>query len=168
MVSAINGVYQYSNIYQDLYFGTSISASQLDDLMRKFGIVQTGNEKDDLSALYEAMYSYYESELTSKQVSNAQQKQQEMSNVQWASVMKEVGLTATGDITTDYEAFLAQIKALEDAATSQEDKAEIQAFASQAQSYFVGQTSVNTSLQGGGVSINSVVSSVDNAFTSLY
>ncbi len=142
-VSAINGNYQYTNTYQSQFFSTTISASNLNDLMRQFGVVQTGDEYSDVQALYNTMYSYYTGQIDSQQQANSKSDSTDTNNVAWASVMNEVGLTPKGNLSDDYAAFNAQIQALEESAQTDSDKNEIQAFASQSQSYFVESTNSN-------------------------
>src|SRR5574344_750032 len=164
-VGAVSGMYQYSNSYQYLFFGTTITAESLNMLMRQYNIIQTGDEYTDMLALYEAMYSQASTKLDSTKSSQQQSAAQSAaSNAPWGVVMQEVGLTVTGDLQTDYAAFNAQIKAMEQALTSDKDKQELQAFVAAAQTYFTEGAGSSTT---GTVSSAEIVASVNKAFAGL-
>lgn len=146
-VSAVNGVYQYTQSYQSQFFGSAVSTDRLNQLMKEYGIQQTGDQHKDIENLYEAMYGYYSQQSQGVQQFNQQDNQtqstQNATSVPWASVMEEVGLTPTGDLEKDYATFNAKIQELEGSVQSDEDKSKIDAFATEAQSVFT-QTNNNT------------------------
>jgi hypothetical protein len=145
LVSAVNGVYQYSTTYQMQIFGNSISNDDLNDLMSQFGISQTGDEYLDISELYDAMYAFYQTQQNS-QINSQAQNGENATNVPWADVMKEVGLSATGNLDDDYSNFTKTISSIEDSTKNEQDKAEVAAFAQTAQSYFVQNNSSETQM----------------------
>lgn len=117
-VSAISSNFYYSPSVQYEYFGTTVSESRIQDLMRMYGIEQTGDSEYDMRALYNVMYSFASSQLDALQaVYNRQQQVQESdeteaqdsASVPWAGLMGQVGLPVTGVYDTDYDAFNMQI-----------------------------------------------------------
>ena len=144
-MSLVSAVTSYSSPYQYQYFGTTVSNERLKTLMERYGITQTG-DSSDIQALYEAMYSEASSEVDS---ANAYQYRQELAssqaaqaaastNIPWASLMSRVGLTATGDLETDYEKFSTKIFEMQaSGAASQQDQAYISQLISQASVVFV-------------------------------
>lgn len=117
-VSAISSNFYYSPSVQYEYFGTTVSESRIQDLMRMYGIEQTGDSEYDMRALYNVMYSVASNELDAIQaVYNRQQQVQESdeteaqdsASVPWADLMGQVGLPVTGVYETDHDAFNMQI-----------------------------------------------------------
>lgn len=148
-ISAVSS-YSYSPTVEYQYFGASTSDDQIQTLLQEYGIQKSGDPNADLLALYNAMYpeavhKAQNSKATS-QTNNNQQVQnssqttdaQNSSNVPWANLMTQVGLYATGDLSTDYQAFSDKISAMQSSgATSQQDKATIGQLVSEASSVFV-------------------------------
>lgn len=145
-----NNMYAYSSNVVYEYFGTNISGKQLQDLMEQYGIYQTGDSDTDIKALYDAMYADAKNQVNSSQPStstNNTQKTQpsnqgagvsDSSNVPWANLMSQVGLFATGNLTTDYEAFSDKIsKMISSATLSQQDRANIAQLIAEASMVFV-------------------------------
>ncbi len=118
-VGAVNGVYQYTYDYVNQFFDVNVSNARINQLMRDFHIIPTGNQYQDLQALFSAMYNYYSVQATP--VQNNQNNQ-----LPWAPLMQKVGLTPTGDLYTDKTAFMVRIDQLQGVAKngSQEDTAE--------------------------------------------
>jgi hypothetical protein len=118
-ISSLTSTVSYSTATEYEYFGTTFSDSEIQQLLSRYGITQTGNSDTDLRALYEAMYSQAKtsanSAIPSVQNQNTQQNTQvqNSSNVPWANLMSQVQLTATGDLKTDYKAFTEKINTIE-------------------------------------------------------
>lgn len=152
IVSAISSYSNASSVeYQ--YFGTSISDSELESLMQQYGIQVTGDADTDIRELYEAMYSVAANDVQSSQSSsqvqsnqNSQETEgQNASNVPWANLMTQVGLSATGDLSTDYEAFSGRISAMQSSsATSADMQATINQLMAEANVVFVQQANSST------------------------
>lgn len=118
IVSSVSSNFYYSPSVQYEYFGTTVSESRIQDLMRMYGIEQSGDSEYDMRALYSAMYSMASNQLDALQaVYNRQQqvqesdetKAQDSGSVPWADLMGQVGLPVTGVYDTDYDAFNMQI-----------------------------------------------------------
>lgn len=141
--------YSYSTTVEYQYFGASLSDADIQQLLSDYGIQQSGDSDYDLEQLYDAMYSTAVDNAQNAQASslanNTQQPQnsqaaeaQNSTNVPWANLMTQVGLYATGDLSTDYQAFNNKITAMQaSGATSQQDKATIGQLVSEASSVFV-------------------------------
>lgn len=153
-ISAVSSVtsYSYSTAVENQYFGTSISESQLQILMDRYMIKQTGDSEIDLRALYNAMYPEASSKAQSSSASastNQSQKTQSgqenqaidaqnANNVPWANLMNQVGLYATGDMTKDYEAFGDKISQMQSSgATDSKMQATINQLVAEAAIVFV-------------------------------
>lgn len=152
-VNAISS-FSYSSSIQYQYFGMSISNEQLQTLMEKYGIIQTGDSYTDIRALYQAMYSDAKSTVTQseaatgnqQQTGSSQSAQEDPNSVPWANLMSQIGLSATGDINKDYASFNDKISAMQSSpALSQQDKATINQLASEASIVFVQQNTSSTS-----------------------
>jgi len=129
--------YNYDATSQYKFFGTTVSNERLQQLMQQYGIMQTGDSQIDLDALFQAMYPNAVSDVTSAaQSSQAPQKTEgpekntktqeaAATEVPWANLMGQVGLVATGDLATDYEAFNTKLTAMQLSATTPEQKATI-------------------------------------------
>ncbi|HNW26586.1 MAG TPA: hypothetical protein PLG15_06615 [Candidatus Gastranaerophilaceae bacterium] len=117
-VGAVNGVYQYTYDYVNQYFNVNVSNARINELMQEFGILPTGNQEEDLRALFNAMYNYYSQQAPVQNNPNTP--------VPWAPLMQKVGLTPTGDLATDHSAFMVRIDQLQGIAKngSQEDTTE--------------------------------------------
>lgn len=137
----VGAVNSYSSVLQYRYFDTAISATQIQDLMKKYGITPTGDQDLDLRELRNAMYSDAKNKVTSA-VNNVNQAQENQasgngSNVPWANLMLQTGLPVTGDFNTDYQAFTNKIFEMKMSATTPQDKAIISQLVSQAEIVFV-------------------------------
>lgn len=153
-IGAISSSY-YSQPTQDLYLGTSVSNTQIHDLMKEYGLYETGNTAFDLQQLHKAMYSKASSDLEAARAAANQQAQalqqnsqptgaQNASNVPWAALMNQVGLSATGDLETDIQSFNNKISAMQLSATSPKDKASINLLEAEASIVFVQQDQSTT------------------------
>lgn len=146
-----SSAYNYSTTEYD-YFGTTISNSRLQDLMEQYGIKPTGDSDVDIKALYQAMHSTASSNISQAQAASQEQKDsqataaQNSNNVPWATLMSQIGLSATGKFDTDYTAFNNRISSMSVNASSQQDKASINQLQAQASIVFVqqNQTTQNT------------------------
>lgn len=144
-VGAISSTYTYSTSVQYQYFGTTVSNDRIQDLMKQYGIKQTGDEEYDVQALYEAMMSAASSEAQNTQsISNQGQVQQSQqtdaqnaSNVPWADLMEQVGLSVTGNYDDDYDAFNSQIQTMKMSAVNPQQLASISQLEAQASVVFV-------------------------------
>lgn len=153
-VSSINS-YRYSTSVEYKYFGTTFSDQNLQDLMRQYGIIQTGDSDVDLKALYQAMYSSATSQATAASASKNShlakpeeiqaQAAQNANNVPWATLMNQVGLSPTGDLATDLTAFNNKISQMMASATTQQEKANLYQLAAEASIVFVQPESVSQS-----------------------
>lgn len=166
-VGAINyspSSYYYTSASQGRIFGTSVSDDSIQILMDQYNIKQTGNQDYDLQQLYNAMYSDAESYVTSvktaanqKQIQENKSEQeaveaQNASNVPWATLMQQIGLSATGNLTADYNAFNNTISIMQASARTPQEKASISQLQSQASVVFVQSDQSGTSFQGQGSS----------------
>jgi len=109
-ITAINGIYDYGATYQRQFFGSTISAQKLNELMEEYGIHQTGNAYTDIKELYKAMYGDYSQQATASAAQQAAQ-QPEM-RYPWEGVMAKIGLAATGNYETDKAAFDSALRQL--------------------------------------------------------
>lgn len=134
-VVALNGNYQYTTAYMQKVFGSAISISNLNYLMRDFGVNQTGDEQTDLQALYSAMRSYYanNTEVTSAMAGSNQMSQ---TNRPWEVLMQQVGLTPVGDVQIDYAKFQDAVKLMISQAVRPEEKQYFLGLLAQGQSVF--------------------------------
>lgn len=146
-IGAVGGVYSYTNFsYQYQLFSSAVSSDKLNDLMRQYGVIQTGDELSDLQALYAAMYSNIQTNAASAVNSSNQIEGTDAENVPWADVMKSVGLYPTGTMEDDYYAFTNRIDELE-ASQSSSDNATLEEIRSEGESLFAqasGQTTNST------------------------
>lgn len=144
-VSSINSYYQYSSSVQYSYFGTTISEARLQQLMKDYGIQQTGDAYTDIKTLYQVMYgsaaANVQENTPAKEVKHKQNPQSTeaaaSTNVPWATLMNQVGLSATGDLATDYQAFSNRISAMQAGATTPQQKADISQLVAEATVVFV-------------------------------
>lgn len=155
-ISAISSNYSYFQKYQDQFFGGTISVSQFEFLMRKYGVKESGDTYKDVQALYQAMYASADSEVIAASTPSIQNQPkvqkpsqatdaQNSSNVPWASLMGQVGLTVTGDLDKDYAAFTAKISTMQaSAAQSPKDQAMINQLIAEAGVVFVQQDQSST------------------------
>ncbi len=145
-VSSINYASMYSTSVEYNYFGATISSSKLQALMQQYGIKQTGDSETDLRALYNAMYADAQVQATaqaSSASSSSTQQSQAQSSVPWANIMAQVGLSATGELGTDLEAFNQKINEMQvsfAAVQSQEGMAFVNQLSAEAAVVFVQQT----------------------------
>lgn len=140
--------YTYSTTFQYQYFGNIVSNDRIDELMKQYGIVQSGDKQADLRALYNAMYSNAQTEVlgSTAAIQSGQAVQpEEAQNVPWANLMKQVGLSASGELDTDYDAFNEKIEAMKLSATSPMDKANINQLEAESAIVFVQQDQSVTS-----------------------
>lgn len=145
-VSSINS-FRYSTSVEYKYFGTTFSDQTLQDLMRQYGIIQTGDSDTDVKALYQAMYSSAITQTTAAKASGKPQhakpeesqssSAQNANNVPWATLMNQVGLSPTGDLATDLTAFNNKISQMMASATTQQEKANLYQLAAEASIVFV-------------------------------
>lgn len=120
-IGAIGSFSYSSSLYKKL--DTGLTDVQIQELMKKYGIKPTGNKSADLQALYQAMCADIVSSTNANQyVANQNQNTQNCThakaasaetNVPWAALMAQVGLTATGNYDKDYEAFNDRIEAMQ-------------------------------------------------------
>lgn len=144
-VSSVNSYYQYSSSVQYNYFSTTVSADRLQDLMKQYGIQQTGDPDADIRALYQVMYSTAAADVQyntpAKEVKHKEHSQPTeaaaSTDVPWATLMNQVGLSATGDLATDYLAFSNKIAVMQASATTPQQKADISQLVAQATIVFV-------------------------------
>lgn len=137
----------YSSSIEYKYFGTTIPSDRLQDLMERYGIIQTGDSETDLRALYQAMMGDAVSELKNSQAATDTRSKvgepsqatqaQNSSNIPWATLMGQIGLSATGNFATDYQAFNDKISAMNASATTPQDKASINQLVAQATVVFI-------------------------------
>lgn len=122
-VGAVNGVYQYNSNAIFQMFSVSVSPDRINELMKKYGVMATGNEYTDLRALFQAMFNYF-----SRQIDNSlsnpsgQVAQQAASAVPWAPLMHAVGLKPTGNLYDDHNKFNVKINELEKTSYGNSDK----------------------------------------------
>ncbi|MDD3435674.1 MAG: hypothetical protein PHC64_00825 [Candidatus Gastranaerophilales bacterium] len=160
-VNAI-GNYYYSPAIQYHYFGTVVSNEQIRILLKKYGIDPTGDSLIDLRALYEVMYSVAKKNVTSQQAPSSATGSQAVNagnsiNVPWASLMSQVGLSATGNLTADYEAFSNKISALQaSGALSQQNQASVDMLISQAAVVFVSRSDSSSQSQKSSQNVSNV------------
>ncbi len=109
-ITAINGIYDYGATYQRQFFGSTISAKKLNELMEEYGIHQTGNAYSDMKELYKAMYGDYSQQATAAAAQQAAQQPQ--ARHPWEEVMAKIGLAATGDYAKDKAAFDSALRQL--------------------------------------------------------
>lgn len=154
-VSSVNSYYQYSSSVQYNYFSTTVSAERLQDLMKQYGIQQTGNPDADIRALYQAIYGAAAADAQyntpAKEVKHKEKPQATeaavSTEVPWATLMNQVGLSATGDLDTDYTAFCNKIAVMQASATTPQQKADISQLVAQATIVFVQPESTQASPQ---------------------
>lgn len=151
-VGAVSSTTIYSSSLQYKYFHTVLSESQVQDLLRKYGILPSGNADTDLDNLYNIMYAQASKDaseaigsLASTQQQQPQQqktKQVEQSSQElpWATLMSQVALTATGDLDKDYASFNEKISLMSASATTPQDKANVAQLQAQASIVFVQNT----------------------------
>lgn len=146
---SVNAISAYSSATQYKYFSAVVSTSQLQSLMEKYGIRTTGDQDKDLEALYQVMYSEAASEaaetlgsVATQPVNNQTVQDAASTQIPWANLMTQVGLSATGNLEDDYAAFNNQINAMKaSGASSQSDRAYISLLMAQAGVVFVQDTS---------------------------
>lgn len=141
-VSAISSIYTSYQSYQNQFFGGTISESQFEYLLRKYGITTTGNAYKDVEALYNAMRAQADTEVagstaSSNQAQKSQKQQEQTASIPWANLMSRVGLAATGELQDDYNLFTSKISSMQaSAASSPQDKAYIAQLSAEAQIVF--------------------------------
>lgn len=151
LISAVRN-YSYSTYIQDKILGYTLSDSELQALMEKYGVMPTGDSDLDIQALYNAMYSKAESIANAAQPTpTAPQKNestQPQNNVPWANLMKQMDIEVTGNLATDNNTFNQKISAMKVSATTPQDKASISMLEAEAKIVFVQQDqSVQANLQ---------------------
>ena len=156
-------LYQYSTSYnydttsQYKYFGMVVSDERLQQLMLKYGIIETGDSKNDLDALYKAMYPNAVSQATAasqanqvnpaaKEPSKTAETNGATASIPWANLMGQVGLVPTGDLAVDYVAFGNKLAVMQASATTQDQKANIWLLQAEAAIVFTPPTSTTTAL----------------------
>lgn len=155
-------LYQYSTSYnydttsQYKYFGMVVSDERLQQLMVKYGIIETGDSKNDLDALYKAMYPNAVTQATTAaQASQTKQAAPQTktaetngatATIPWANLMAQVGLVPTGDLATDYVAFGNKLSVMQASATTQDQKANIGLLQAEAAIVFTPPTNATTAL----------------------
>lgn len=147
-ISAISSNYSYFEKYQTQFFGGTISVSQFEYLMQKYGITPTSDSYKDVQALYQAMSKAADAEVMGSVATqgpqqappNTQAEAQSASNCPWASLMSRIGLAATGELGNDLAAFNSKLSAMQaSGAASNQDKALIAQLSAEAASVFVPQ-----------------------------
>jgi hypothetical protein len=151
-VNAISNYnYTYSTTYdtseQYKYFKAIISNDQIKELLLKYGITSSGDSATDLNALYQVMATDVKSQLQATSANASSQTQQQNNSqtasnttiVPWANLMSQVGLSPTGDLSTDYESFNNRIQVMLSGAQSQQDKANVYQLEAEASIVFVQQ-----------------------------
>lgn len=133
-VGAVMGVYQYTGVYQAQFLPSTITNDQLNALMRQYGIKQTGDEYTDIKALYEAMYQDIARSGATQGVKTENQMEQ---IYPWASLMKQLGLGATGDFSKDYSVFMNALNTQQAAAKTPAEKSRLNLIQRMAQVVFV-------------------------------
>lgn len=138
-VGAVSSSYSYSyaTSFQYQYFGTVVSDERIQELMQQYGIQQTGDKQNDLQALYKAMFSAAKTSAVDAAPQQQSQAASGSADVPWATLMNQVGLSVSGDFSTDYQAFNSKISAMQLSATSAHDKAIINQLVAEAQIVFV-------------------------------
>lgn len=150
-VQSINGVYQYTDMYQAQFLPSGITNDQLNILMKRYNIPQTGDDYTDLKALYTAMYQDIERNGEMQGVQTSAQKEE---MIPWASLMSQIGLSATGDYSKDYSNFLNTLTRLQSEAKTPAEKSRLNLVEKMAQFAFVQQQNpVNTVMQLTGAQI---------------
>lgn len=138
----VGAITSYSSVLQNQYFGCIISSANIQNLMLKYGIQITGDPELDIKALYAAM------RLRASTIANTKAQQAsadqptdntQNSNIQWATLMNQIGLSATGNLATDYAAFSNKISTMQLSATTPQEKANINQLQAQANIVFVQQ-----------------------------
>ena len=128
-VGTATPINSYSSINQAQFFTGTVSNDRLSALMKEYGVQPTGNEYNDLQSLYKAMYNYFSQYGTpsASNLSSQPSQAQQAANAPWAPLMKQVGLSATGDLKSDYAAFLAKVSALQgNTSATQSEKTSLQ------------------------------------------
>lgn len=132
--------YNYSSSYQISFFGTSISASRIAELMDKYNIEQTGDQYADLQALYNAMAAEATQTAVKASTQNSTEKKVETNQAPpWSNIMAQVGLELTGSKETDHYNFNQRISQLLTSATTPQNKATIQQLQAEAAIVFTQQ-----------------------------
>ncbi len=154
-VGAVSSSYSYSyaTSFQYQFFGTVVSDERIQELMKLYGIQQSGNKEYDLQALYKAMLSSAKIDANDASAQQPVQAGAQSANVPWATLMNQVGLAVTGDFTTDYQLFNNKISTMQLSATSAKDKAFINQLVSEAQIVFVPPTSSGPAPKASGADI---------------
>lgn len=149
-VGAVSSTTIYSNSLQYKYFHTVLSDAQVQDLLRNYGILPSGDADIDLDNLYNVMYAQASKDATEAagSIASTQQTQtpqntqstqttQSSTEVPWATLMSQVGLTATGDLDKDYASFNEKISLMSASATTPQDRANVAQLEAQANIVFV-------------------------------
>ena len=119
----LNGSYAYNvsseeqtdvNSILYRYFGSTISNSQFDTMLKRYRIVATGDVDKDARRLYEAMYAASSDFLNSNIQSAAASEQKP--ELPWKNVMEKIGINPTGDLSTDKTSFYDRIFAMQTSA----------------------------------------------------
>lgn len=158
VILSVNAISNYSYVYSTTYdtteqyklFKSVISNAQIDELCRKYGIVQTGDSATDLKALYQAMYKDAQTEVIGSTASAASEQTQQQAvqqtsqkqtldstQVPWGILMSQIGVAATGDFSTDYQAFQNRIMAMQLNAQTPQEKANISQLQAEASIVFI-------------------------------
>ncbi len=98
------------------YFGSTISPSQFDAMLKRYGIIATGNVDLDARTLYKAMYSAA-SNLLENNIQSAAASA-EKPKLPWNDIMAQVGINPTGDLNTDRGSFYDRISAMQASAAN--------------------------------------------------
>lgn len=149
-VGAINSSI-YSSSTQYFYFGTSLSSARIQSLLKKYGITESDDSSTTLQELYDAIK--LDAEATAQVMgttpSDIQKTKQTQTNIEvpWANLMSQVGLNATGVLTTDQESFNQIISEMEFSATTPQQKASIDQIKAESYNIFIqDQSSEETSV----------------------
>lgn len=133
-VDSINGVYQYTSVYQAQFLPSGITNEQVNALMRQYGVSQTGDEYGDLKALYEAMYKDI---AKNGQMQGVQTESQKEQFLPWAYTMQQLGLSATGQFSSDYSLFMNTLNSMQASAKTPAEKSRLNLLQQMAAMVFV-------------------------------
>jgi len=140
---SISAVSSCSSTVMYSYFKSAISTSQLETLLKKYGLKSTGDTEQDMKALYQVMSQSAVKEVVGVEVTEKVEKKENKQSVEgaastenqipWANLMSQVGLFTSGDLNTDYISFMNQVSLMKaSAGASTQQKANIEQLMAQA------------------------------------
>lgn len=136
-VEAINGVYQYTSVYQAQFLPSNITNEEVNALMHRYGVKQTGNEYADLKSLYEAMFQDIARNGELPGVQTEAQKGQGSQVPPWAYVMQQIGLNPTGSFSSDYSLFMNTLNSMQASAKTPAEKSKLNLLQQMAAQVFI-------------------------------